>query len=75
LESRLSFFEAHVNSAAFETYLLGVDKSAVPLVIGLDQAVRQAHPKSTVEANSSKVLAASRAQTRTGKAPQPGPKG
>jgi hypothetical protein len=37
--------EIHVNSSALETYLLGVDGSAVPVVVSLDKAVRSAYPK------------------------------
>src|SRR3981081_3120017 len=37
--------EMQVNSSALETYLLGVDKSAAPLVIALDKVVRDANPK------------------------------
>jgi hypothetical protein len=33
-----------VNSSALETYVAGVDASAQPLVLALDQAVRRAHP-------------------------------
>jgi hypothetical protein len=40
--------EMHVDSSALETYLLGVDKSAIRLVLALDEAVRHAHPEFNV---------------------------
>jgi hypothetical protein len=33
-----------VNHSALETYLVGVDPAAAPLVVALDEAVRKAHP-------------------------------
>ncbi len=34
-----------MKNSALETYLLGVDPAAAPLVVALDQAVRKAHPE------------------------------
>jgi hypothetical protein len=33
-----------VNRSALETYLVGVDAAATPLVVALDEAIRKAHP-------------------------------
>jgi len=33
-----------VNSPALQTYLAGVDAAAAPLVVALDEAIRNAHP-------------------------------
>jgi hypothetical protein len=33
-----------MNASALETYLVGVDPAAAPLVVALDEAVRKAHP-------------------------------
>ena len=33
-----------MNSPALQTYLAGVDAAAAPLVVALDEAIRNAHP-------------------------------
>ena len=33
-----------MNSSVLETYLVGVDAAATPLVVALDEAIRKAHP-------------------------------
>ena len=40
--------EMHVDSSVLETYLLAIDKSAIPLVVALDEAVRHANTEFSV---------------------------
>jgi len=39
------FYGEPLNTTALDTYLLGIDRSAVPIVVALDNAVRLGNPE------------------------------
>lgn len=54
-----------MNGSALETYLAGIDPTAAPLVIALDEAIRTAHPDFDVAVKYKILMYALRGDWRT----------